>query len=245
MGGLLLNRTEYSGAGLRALAGAPRRGNWGIGGPMACWRRVIADASQMAIPPACAGFCVPRLGNAPSNMAWICEVLFCCKLGLALERGARAGRKMWHAGLGRGCETKKGPVFQGLGVVAEAYRSRTYHGHLCPPPVLKTGRHTGDETLPRGFGVSSRIGVARQDGEACPCYGKLRYSAWGAGSGDHGGGMGTHREPSDAGRKGGVRRPDRGAGSGYLARWPEKAGKVRPRALSNSSRRLKKEKSSA
>lgn len=33
-------------------------------------------------------------------------------------------------------------------LMAEAYRSRTYRGHLYPPPVLKTGRHTGDETLP-------------------------------------------------------------------------------------------------
>lgn len=32
--------------------------------------------------------------------------------------------------------------------VAEAYRSRTYHRRLSLPPVLKTGRHTGDDTPP-------------------------------------------------------------------------------------------------
>lgn len=35
-----------------------------------------------------------------------------------------------------------------LAGVAEAYRSRTYHRRLSLPPVLKTGRHTGDDTPP-------------------------------------------------------------------------------------------------
>lgn len=33
-------------------------------------------------------------------------------------------------------------------LLAEAYRSRTYLRGLARTPVLKTGRHTGDETLP-------------------------------------------------------------------------------------------------
>ncbi len=33
-------------------------------------------------------------------------------------------------------------------ILAEAYRSRTYHGHLYPPLVLKTRRYTGNETPP-------------------------------------------------------------------------------------------------
>ena len=32
--------------------------------------------------------------------------------------------------------------------LAEAYRSRTYQRPFDRPPVLKTGRHTGDETFP-------------------------------------------------------------------------------------------------
>ena len=32
--------------------------------------------------------------------------------------------------------------------MAEAYRSRTYRRRLSLPPVLKTGRHTGDDTPP-------------------------------------------------------------------------------------------------
>lgn len=47
-----------------------------------------------------------------------------------------------------GLETKKALQKQGDMIMAEAYRSRTYLGHHCPTPVLKTGRHTGDETLP-------------------------------------------------------------------------------------------------
>lgn len=34
-------------------------------------------------------------------------------------------------------------------MMAEMYRSRTYRRPLDRPPVLKTGRHTGDETFPR------------------------------------------------------------------------------------------------
>ena len=32
--------------------------------------------------------------------------------------------------------------------LAETYRSRTYQRPFDRPPVLKTGRHTGDETFP-------------------------------------------------------------------------------------------------
>ena len=64
-------------------------------------------------------------------------------------------------------KTKKALQKQGYKCVAEAYRSRTYLGHHCPTPVLKTGRHTGDETLPSLFffdsGFFSRKAYKAQD----------------------------------------------------------------------------------
>ena len=45
-------------------------------------------------------------------------------------------------------------------IMAEAYRGRTYQRHLCRPLVLKTRRHTGDETPPRIFGIYAKAGAA-------------------------------------------------------------------------------------
>ena len=41
--------------------------------------------------------------------------------------------------------------------LAEAYRSRTYKRHHCRPLVLKTRRHTGDETLPQLKNLSCEV----------------------------------------------------------------------------------------
>ena len=49
--------------------------------------------------------------------------------------------------------------------MAEAYRSRTYRRRLSLPPVLKTGRHTGDDTPPHDRHICDTKPGGKQ---ACP-----------------------------------------------------------------------------
>ncbi len=141
------------------------RGICGLCGPVAHRRASHSRRAANGNAPGNAGFCAPWLRIWLYNMARIYGKGFLNNGGarVCVVRAANASRAGLAEKRRRDEEhDKKRPRNRGLGIVAEAYRGRTYHGHLCPPPVLKTGRHTGDETLPRAFGVSSRIALARQ-----------------------------------------------------------------------------------